>query len=368
MRILIINTVRFRLNGMTSVILNYYRNMDKSGMQIDFVVSNKISKQYRTELESNGSNIYYLPRKSNPLSYQMKLYKILKEKKYNLVHVHGNSAMMLLDILPAKIANVPVRIVHAHNTTCSHIMLHKILFPIFEKCYTHGFACGQDAGRWLYGDRPFVELKNGIDLMKYQFDKSIREEYRKKIQAGNKVVLGHVGNFIEQKNHTFLLDWYAELLKENSNYLLLLISDGALLEVMKEKVHRLGIENNVLFLGKTTEVHNYLQAMDIFVLPSLYEGLPVVLVEAQASGLPCLVADTVSREANLTNSIEFVSIDNTVDWVKKVRETSDQLLTRNRNKECLNWQHVIAEAGYDITQNANYLKKLYTNYIKKAND
>lgn len=364
MRVLIISTVRFRLNGITSVILNYYRNMDKKGMQIDFVVPNEISAEYKSELVRNGSNIYYIPRKSNPLNYQRKLYKLMKENDYDLVHVHGNSAMMLLDILPAKKVNVPVRIVHSHNTTCSHMMLHKMLFPIFNKCYTHGFACGQDAGKWLYGNRPFVELKNGIDIKKYYFNKSIREEYRQKINAGNRVVIGHVGNFIEQKNHTFLLDWYAELVKKNRNYLLLLISDGVLMKSMKEKAHQLGIDNNVLFLGKTTEVNNYLQAMDIFVLPSLYEGLPVVLVEAQAAGLPCIVADTVSDEADLTGSLEFLPITDVNPWICAVEDKAK--LQYNRNDRCAEWHIKIADAGYDVTKNADYMRALYNKYIKSS--
>ena len=363
MRILIINTVRFRLNGMTSVILNYYRNMDKSNMQIDFVVPNDISTEYRKELEKNHSNIYCIPRNSNPIKYQWRLYKVMKKNHYDIVHVHGNSALMLLDILPAKMANIPIRIVHSHNTTCSHMKVHKILLPIFKKCYTHAYACGRDAGKWLFGTEQFVELKNGIDLKKYKFNPSIRDQHRKKINAGSRVVIGHIGNFIEQKNHTFLLDWYAELIKEDTNYLLLLISDGVLMELMKKKVHQLGIGNNVLFLGKTTEVQNYLQAMDIFVLPSLHEGLPVVLVEAQASGLPCVVADTVSQEADITGSLKFLPITDRKTWVKTIKDFVK--LQYNRGEKSIEWQKKISIAGYDITQNANTMRKLYINYINK---
>lgn len=365
MKVLIVSTVRFYVNGITSVILNYYRNMDKNGMQIDFVIPNEIGDEYRTELEQNRSNIYYIPRKSNPLSYQRKLYNIMKENSYDIVHVHGNSAMMLLDILPAKKANIPVRIVHCHNTTCSHKVLHKMFLPIFNKCYTHGFACGQDAGKWLYGDGCFEELKNGIDLEKYRYDESVRAEYREKIGAKNKTIIGHIGNFIEQKNHAFLLDWFSELIKEDSNYLLLLISDGGLLEPMKKKSQDLGIDDNVLFLGKTTEISQYLQAMDLFVLPSLYEGLPVVLVEAQAAGLPCFVSDKVSKEADLTNSLCFLDITDRKEWVRSIRGKERMLKNMNRTKVCEDWQKMIAENGYDIVHNAERMKSLYYKYCNE---
>lgn len=363
MKVLIVCTVRFRMNGITSVIMNYYRNMDKTGMQIDFVVPNVISDEYRKELTENGARIFFLQRKSNPFVYEKNLYRIMEINQYDVVHVHGNSAMMLIDIWPAKKLNVPVRIVHSHNTSCSHMILHKMLLPMFNKCYTHGFSCGQDAGKWLYGDRPFVEVKNGINLKKYRFNLKIRDFYRKKISANDRIVIGHIGNFIEQKNHTFLLDWFSELVKEDDKYLLILISDGSLMDSMKEKAHSLGLDDSVLFLGKTTEVPQYLQAMDIFVLPSLYEGLPVVLIEAQAAGLPCIVADTVAKEVDLTKTLSFLPITNTDIWIKQIKNIN---IVTDRSVQCEKNQKKIAVAGYDVTQNANQLKELYEEYIESV--
>lgn len=359
MKLLIVNTVRFRLNGITSVILNYYRHMDKTDVQTDFVVHNEVSTEYRAELEGDGCHIYRLSRKKNPLAYMLNLYRLIKKNRYDIVHIHGNSAMMFFDVLPAKLAGVPVRIVHSHNTTCSHMKLHKLLLPFFRKCYTHGFACGQEAGQWLFGSEPFIELKNGINLKAYAYDDPVRQQYRQKINAGDRTVIGHVGNFIEQKNHTFLLDWYAEMASGNDDYLLLLISDGALMDAMKEKAHSLGLDDKVLFLGKTTEVAGYLQAMDIFVLPSLHEGLPVVLIEAQAAGLPCYVSNRVTKQADLTDSLHFLDLDTTATWVKAVTQAKEAVNHTDRSTQCLQWQHKIAEAGYDVTQNAGRLKTLY---------
>lgn len=365
MKVLIINTVTFRLNGMTSVIMNYYRNMDKTGMRIDFIVPNEITQEYRDELESNQTKVFCIPRKSNPIKYQKQIYEIMKKNHYDVVHIHGNSATMILELIPAKCAKVPVRIAHSHNTTCTHMKVHKLLSSVFHKLYTHAFACGQEAGNWLFQGKKFVELKNGIDLEKFAYNISVREKYRKAINADGRVVIGHIGNFINQKNHTFLIDAYAELLKKNPNYLLLLISDGVLLDEMKKKVSNLGIEENVLFLGKTTEAQNYLQAMDIFVLPSLHEGLPVVLVEAQAAGLPCLVADTVARESDLTDTLKFISIERTDDWVEEIEKQTQELEHRDRQQICTAWQEKIRKAGYDIKENANYMRLLYSEALEQ---
>ena len=338
--------------------------MDKNGMKIDIVVPNEISKEYKSEFISNGSKVYFLNRKKNLLKYFNDLCKLLKNEKYDIVHIHGNSSMMLIDVLPAVLAKIPVRIVHSHNTTCNHIFLHKILNPVFRLCYTHGFACGQDAGKWLFGNQKFIELKNGIDTEKYMFNQTVRDEYRTKLNVGNKTLIGHVGNFIEQKNHVFVIDIFSDLLKKNPNYILLLISDGDLMEQIKEKVKNLGISDSVIFLGKTSEVHKYLQAMDIFILPSLYEGLPVVLIEAQSAGLPCLVSDKVSAESNLTGTMQFISIDKTDIWVNAIEKIAVSIEKNDRSNICRENNIKISEHSYDINKSAKFLKNYYTKFLK----
>lgn len=362
MKVLIVSTVRFRLNGVTSVILNYYRNMERSDMQVDFVVHNEISEEYRQELEGNGSRIFRLPRKKNPLKYVWQLFRLVREEGYDVVHVHGNSAMMLVDMLPLALAGVPVRIAHGHSTSCSSLTVHRLLRPVFAKCCTHGFACSEQAGQFLFGKKPFRVVENGVELGRYAFDPEVRREFREKLGAGEKTVIGHIGNFFEVKNHTFLIDAFAELLRRDKNYLLVLISDGELMEMIREKVSALGISEQVLFLGKTTQVPGYLQAMDMLVLPSLYEGLPVVLVEAQAAGLPCLVSDRVSTNSDLTGVLQFLPIDDPGVWADAMgsQEKTD------RAENCRLWHSRIGEAGYDIEKNAHLIKELYQGYLKEA--
>lgn len=365
-KVLVVNTIEFsRINGITAVIMNYYRNMNKNNLQMDFLVLNQIEEEYREEFQKNHARVYCLERKQRPIYYCIQLEKLLRRNQYDVIHIHGNSAMMLPDTLMAKFAGVPVRIVHSHNTTCSHMRLHQLFYPIFQRIYTHAFACGQDAGKWLFRTRPFVEIKNGIDLKKYSYNQAVRIQYRKKLNANGQVVIGHVGNFFKQKNHEFLINLFAELLQKNSNYLLVLISDGDLMDQIKKQVERLGLKEKVIFLGKISNVHEYLQAMDMFVLPSLFEGLPLALVEAQAAGLPCLVADTISREVNLTNSMQYLSIQDTTTWVKAIQETTQRIEEDDRIENSKKWGEDIRAAGYDIRVNANRMRELYFEYYEE---
>ena len=360
MKVLIVNTVTFGLNGITSVIMNYYRNMDRTGMQVDFVVKNELSEEFRAELEDGGATVHCIPRNANPLAYMRQLYRVCKDDGYDVVHIHGNSATMLLDVLPTVWARVPVRIVHSHSTNCSHVTLHKLLKPLFHRCYTHGFACGEDAGRWLYDKRPFTILKNGVDLKKYRFDSAVREEYRRELGVDEQIVIGHIGYFLALKNHTFLLDAFAEAAARDERYRLLLIGDGDLLQDMKNKAAALGVENKVWFLGNTTEVAQYMQAMDMLALPSTHEGLPVVLVEAQAAGLPCVVSDRVAKEADLTDSLRYLPIDDPAVWSDALMQID--IDEQQRSIRCDEWQRRIAEAGYDVAVNANRMKGFYKEF------
>ena len=190
-----------------------------------------------------------------------------------------------------------------------------------QKLCTVRLACGEDAGKWLYREQKFTVLNNGIETNKYLFSDSVRSITRKELGVKeNEILLGHIGNFIEQKNHTFLIDIFSEVHRTNPEFKLLLISDGMLMPTIKDKVHSLELDDAVVFLGKTMNVQNYLSAMDLFLLPSLHEGLPLVLVEAQASGLTCVVSDTVAREADLTETSWYLPISTVEPWSKIIRD------------------------------------------------
>lgn len=361
-KVLIIATTKFELNGITNVILNYYRAIDKSDIQIDFVVPNVIRDDLKTELESNGSRIYiFSERNKKPISYMSKLINLIRENNYDVVHAHGNSCTLALEMYAAKNGGVKVRIPHSHNSTCKNKTIHKLLRVPFDRNYTHAFACGQKAGEWLYNGRIFEIINNGIDINKYKYNEEIRIKYRQKYNFNKNKVLCHIGHFTYQKNHDYLIDVFSELYKLDSNYRLMLIGDGELRTNIEKKVNTLGLFDAVTFTGKTLEVSQLMQAVDMIVMPSRFEGLPLTLVEAQAACLPCFVSDTVSKEAAITDLVQFVSLENSPkEWAKQIN--SSMTVNRNEIRESIYKQ--IVDAGYSINDNAKRMKDLYKKFIE----
>lgn len=357
MKVLVINTVRFKLNGISAVIKNYYQAMDKKNLQMDFVAIDEPSDEYRSFFEENHLRCYVFHKK-NIVNYFCKILELCRKEKYNIVHIHGNSANMAIELFAVALGGVKVRITHSHNTATMHPLMHNLLWPIFSELCTTRLACGEDAGKWLYRDKKFTVLNNGIQTKDYAFSEEKRNTVRKELRIqDDEILLGHVGNFIEQKNHSFLIDIFSEVHSENPKFKLLLISDGMLMPIIKDKVHSLGLDDVVIFLGKTLKVSEYLQGMDLFLLPSLHEGLPVVLVEAQAAGLICAVSNTVAKEADLTETSVFLPIDTAAPWTTVIEKLGYK--KRNREEDSTNNIALIKEKGYDIEQNADQLRQIY---------
>lgn len=362
MKVLIISTTKFDLDGITNVILNYYRAMDKSDMQVDFVIPNEIRDDLKLELEFFGSHIYKISgRNSKPWSYVNRLAKLIRENNYDIVHAHGNSCTLTLEMYAAKTGGVKVRIPHSHNSTCKHKIVHKLLRRPFDSCYTQAFACGEKAGDWLYGTEAFEIINNGIEISNYKYNVGIRQKYREKYKLNEKMVIGHVGNFNYQKNHEYLIEIFAELFKSDRNYRLMLIGDGELKPNIEKQVKDLGLSGAVIFIGKTLDVHQFLQAMDMMVMPSRFEGLPLTLVEAQSACLSCFVSDIVSKEAAITDLVKFISLEKSPkEWANIINESN--IINRDERKEEI--CNEIINAGYSINENAKKMKLLYEEYAK----
>ncbi|SNS62409.1 Glycosyltransferase involved in cell wall bisynthesis [Bacillus sp. OK838] len=361
-KVLIISTTRFELDGITNVILNYYRAMDKTDMQIDFVIPNDIRHDLKVELEAFGSRIYKISgRMKKPLLYVNKLIKLVQENKYTIVHAHGNSCTLALEMYSAKKGGAKIRIPHSHNTKTKYKIIHRMLRRLFDVNYTNAFACGQKAGEWLYKEKPFEIINNGIDVSRYKFNIETREQYRSKYNFNDKIVIGHIGHFTFQKNHDFLIDVFAELYKVNNRYQLLLIGGGDLRNTIEEKVKLLGLSDAVIFAGKSLEVPQLMQAMDLIIMPSKFEGLPLTLVEAQTACLPCYVSDAVSKEVGITDLVNFISLNkSSKEWATTINERV--LEDRKQFVEKINNQ--IISAGYSITENAKVMKELYKLYYE----
>lgn len=363
--ILVICTSVFGYNGIAGVILNYYKALDKEKMHIDMLLINEPSEEVKDLLKANNSKLYVVKRNSNPLMYMHKIKKIMKENKYDLVHIHGNSATMAVELIAAKQAGIPVRIPHSHNTTSDHMRAHKLLKPFFDKNYSYGFACGNEAGKWLYGDNDFVVINNGIDTEKFKYNEEFRQEIREKYGIEDKFVVGHVGLFNYQKNHEMLIEIFRKLHKKNPNSVLMLIGEGEELEYIKELVQDEKLQDDVIFVGTTNEVNKYMMAFDVMALPSRFEGLPLVLVEAQCCGLPCIVSTNVSIEANITGLVDFVDYDKDIDtYVDKLNLVS----VRKGERATIAEEAIktIKLKGYSILDNGKRIEELYQVYIDNA--
>ncbi len=356
MKVLIVETTLFGYDGITSVITNYYRYQDHNRVQMNLVTINPVSESFLKELSQHNSRNIVLPyRNANPVKYVHKLAEILRKGKYDIIHVHGCSSTMAVEMLAGKLAGVKIRISHSHNTKCDHVKADKILRPFFNRWCNVGFACSKEAGQWLFPQKEFSVISNGVDLEKFQFQPSVREEMRKRYGLEHNFVVGHVGRFSLQKNHRKLIEIFAEISRQHENAKLVLVGDGELKEEIQELAEKQHLD--VLFAGLSNEVEKWLQAMDVMVFPSLFEGLPLGMVEAQASGLPCVLSNTVSHDAKLTDLVAFVDLEAEASvWA----ETTDRMyraIDRPTHVESVKTQ--IRRVHFDIRSNCGELADKY---------
>ena len=360
MRVLIINTVPTEKNGITNVIYNYLHNIDRTEMTFDYLSINEPERSYREDVENLGGRMFVLSRlEMNVLSYWNALRNLIKQNRYDVVHVHGNSHTLVLELSAARAAGCKVRIVHSHNTTCLNPLLHKILFPVFNLLYTHALACGDAAGRWMFGSRPYMVINNGVDVQKFSFDKEKRKSIRQQLNISDgEILIGNVGHFYGKvKNQSFVVNVFNELLKKSNRYKLCLIGDGPLRDSVNQQANSLGIADKVLFLGNIDNVNDYLNAIDIILMPSLYEGLPLTLIEQQTNGLQCVVSDVITKEADKTGNLYFIILDECVTkWVETVTSIDCLSFRGLRSDKAIN---DITTAGYNIQIEAEKLNKYY---------
>lgn len=316
-KVVIISTVGLIYDGITSVLVSYLEAMNINGLEIYVVDTIRTEPQIKKKIENIGCHIVKLPsRRDNVIKYFFSLIWFIRKNKIRVIHAHGNSATLSIEMLAGLLGGCKKRIAHSHNTKCSHEKIDRMLRPVFDVLYTDALACGQKAGKWLFGEKEFKILRNGRNIEKYSFDFKTREEMQRKLKIQNKLIIGHVGGFFEQKNHTFLLEIFREIYKLESNSYFVLIGDGPLKNEIEELASNMG--NVIRFIGTVDDVENYLQAMDGMLLPSLFEGLPLVTLEWQINGLPCLLADTVTKECAVTNTVQFESLERTpAVWAKK---------------------------------------------------
>lgn len=353
--------------GVEAVVTNYYKFIDKSKIQFDFICCEGSTNIPYEEIEKNGGRVIIIPPYKKMIAYQRELKRILKENKYKIVHSHVN-ALSVFSLFAAKRAGVPYRIAHSHSSSNKKEKMRNVVknvLKLFSKTFaTNYMCCSEYAGRWLFGNKAYDKkevylLNNAIDLDKFKYDKNIRNKKRKELEIDDSTfVIGHIGRFMKQKNHDFLIDIFNEYTKINENSLLILAGQGPLENNIKDKVNTLGLTNKVRFLGQRNDACELYQAFDMFLLPSLYEGLPVVGVEAQASGLLCVLSDDMTKETKVLETTKFLSLeDNASKWAEEIDKLSKNYKRVDTKKE-------IQENGFDIAFEAKKLEKYYIDLMR----
>lgn len=349
--------------GLETMIMNYYRHIDRSQIQFDFLVHRDFRADYDDEIEALGGIIYRLPRLVPwSITYNKSLDAFFaSHPEYKIVHVHQDCLSGVI-LKAAQKQGVPVRIAHSHNSSQDKNL--KYLLKLFymrqiPRYATQLFACGKEAGDWMFRGASYRVMNNAVDTKKYIYSSEMRDRMRCQLGISKDAfVVGHVGRFDPVKNHTFLIDVFAYLKKEREDAVLLLVGDGAMRKEMEQKATALGLTHSVIFTGLRSDVPELMQAMDVFVFPSLYEGIPLTLIEAQAAGLPCLVSDGVPKECAKTDLVTRCELkDGAQVWAEQIlwmcgaarRDTSVQ----------------IAQSGYDLKENALWLQNYYLDQWKK---
>lgn len=355
-KVLIVSLVGFDYEGITSVIYNYCSNMDRSGLELEFIVYDNTAEDFKRRFSKFGALRQTANRKKNFKQYLKDFNRLLAKGGYDVVHIHGNSGTMLIEAFLAKLHNVKKIIVHAHNTKCDHPMVNAVLTPVMKMTATNLLACSDAAGKWLYKKSKYTVLDNAIDTERFLFDEEKRKNCRREFSLTDEFLIGNIGNFFtERKNQTFLLDVFSKVIEKEPKARLLLAGDGKKIDEVRQKAQSMGIGDKVIFTGGRSDTENLYCAMDIFALPSLKEGLPVAMLEAQASGLTCLVSDSITREAKCTEKVFYKALEDGAEaWAAEILRLKDGCRSRT------NADDEIRAKGFDITSSAAKLKEIYT--------
>lgn len=361
---------RLEYGGVESVILNYINHMEKREEFEIHIITQDINSTGCIKLfEESGCIVHIITHKrKNILKNLIELNQILKREKFSIIHSHMNLTNFYVLVL-GRIHGCKNRISHVHSVLKANSFLkkicYKIIFLINRVAANKYITCGIEAGNIYFGNKYMekgkVELfPNAVDMEKFQYNEFLRSRIREKYGIKeDELVIGHIGRFTQVKNHIFLLQILKCMLERKVKVRLMLVGGGELLEEIKEEARKLGVFNDIIFVGNTNKTFEYYQAMDVFVLPSFYEGIPVVAVEAQCSALPCILSDNIDKSCKILEDVQFLPLDTPIEeWIKHILEYRMHSRSREVKKQ-------IREAGYDILTEANLLAKFYKECVEK---
>lgn len=358
------------IGGIETLIMNIYRNIDRDKVQFDFLIHNPTEGEYAEEIKKLGGHIYRMPVLRDKtrtyywryFEYKSALKKFFSEhKEIKVLHGHMTNTASIYMPIAMEYGNVKCCIAHSHQTEATPGLsgvVTNILQRHLENIATDYFACSEEAAKWIYSSEIIENGKvkiihNGADVEKYHFSATEHEKLKNKMGHSGKIVFGNVARFKRQKNHEFLLDIFAEIHKMNSNTVLALVGQGELEQNMKEKAVQLGLVDCVEFLGARNDVPSLLKEFDVFLLPSLFEGLPLVGIEAQAAGLPMIASSKVTPETDITGNVTFLPLElSAKEWAKKILEVNTTFIRNDMTQK-------VRDAGYDIRHTAKWLQQFY---------
>lgn len=342
--------------------MNVFRNIDRNKYMFDFLVTSDKKEGFYNEIISLGGKVHFIPSRRNSfVEYHKELNRFFRDhhKEYGAVHMNVGSLTSVAPLYYAKIYGIPVRICHSHSSFCTGIhnrVMHYINRARLKSVATHYFACSESSRQWAFRYSGIYTksqiITNGIDISKFIYNPETRKSTRDNLRLDGKFVVGHVGTFNVIKNQSFLVDVFKELLDVNPNSILMLIGEGATLLEIKNKVERLNLEDRVLFLGRRNDVAQLMQAMDVMAMPSLFEGMPFTLIEAQAAGLPIVASSNIPSDVKLSECYHSVSLDsNTSIWVRTIMRYTDYHKSRLKPTD--------KTYGYSIEQTILQLTNAY---------
>jgi len=351
-------TEGLKLNGISCVIMNYCRKLDRNKYEITIFSSGSVIPEYARELKKLNIDIIKVPSKKSgtPLNYYKFLKKNLVKEKFDIVHFHCNSATVTLELFIAKLNKIKTRITHCHSIGSHYAIVHKLLKPFCNLLVTKKIACSQAAGKWLYGNSKYKVLKNAFDIYKFEYNENFRKQIRSEIKINDDVyVIGHVGRFNGTKNQEYLFKIFDVIAEKIPNSILMMVGLGPDFDRFEQMREKSRFKEKIILYGETNNPEKVYSAMDIFLFPSFYEGFGIAVIEAQLSGLKCIVSKNVPEDVKMTNELEFIPIgeENIVIWsnsILKHYKNCERINVDLKNENILN---------FDITNTVKELEKIY---------
>lgn len=352
-----------RSGGVENYIYSLFTNINKDIIQMDFLIPHKSREDqgYLDQIEEQGGQIYLIPsHKENLIKHIIETYRITRKyKKDGLIHIHVSSGIHAVDGIVARLAGIKNIVYHSHNASFIESRGKKIARFLFKISGTYFLGCTKDAGIYMFGSdvtnsNRFSIAKNGIDTEKFKFDarkrKSIRDEYN---IPEDTHLLGFVGRFSSEKNIDFIIETFNKLQDIDSNYMLMLVGDGEQKDLIRDMVYKLDIQDKVILTGARNDIDFIMSGLDSLLLPSKYEALPIVLIEAQASGLPCYVSTGVAKDAKITDLVAYLNLSSR-DWIEMILESNkDKDINRNKYAE------IVRDSEYDLKSTAKEMEDFY---------